>query len=124
MQAAPCLRGEAEGPSVELADTLFIAPHKGTAVSPLDTQLQAQGLSRRIACTVATFAMGPRIVRETDHVLLMAERMARPMAHELGLRVTEPPFGVQFPITMAWHRRMTTDPAHRWLRGLVEACCE
>jgi DNA-binding transcriptional LysR family regulator len=43
------------------------------------------------------------------------------MSSGLGLKVLELPFKVEpEPLLMAWHPRLGADPAHRWLRGLLQ----
>ena len=84
--------------------------------------MHAHGLHRRVARTVATFVVAPRLVCNSEYVLTLAERLARPLAAELGLVVRDAPEPIAgFTVKMAWHRRTNEDPAHRWLRDQVRA---
>lgn len=100
---------------------VLVAPG-GTPQGVVDRFLAAEGLHRRVARTVATFMVAPHLVCESDYVLTMAERLARPMAEQLGLvvRVAPPPIS-GFTLKMAWHRRTDEDPTHQWLREQVRA---
>jgi DNA-binding transcriptional LysR family regulator len=99
---------------------VLVAPG-GSPTSHIDRRLAALGLSRRVARTVGTFSVAPHLLIDSDLVLMLAERLALPAARELGLVVVEAPFAVRFPISMAWHRRTSGDPAQAWLRAEVRA---
>jgi DNA-binding transcriptional LysR family regulator len=100
---------------------ILVAPG-GTPRGVVDRMLEQHGLARRVARTVATFAVAPRLVGDSDYVLTLAERLARPLAAELGLLVRPAPEPLTgFTMSMVWHRRTTEDAAHRWLRDQVRA---
>lgn len=102
-------------------DHILVAPG-GTPRGVADRVLEEHGLHRRVARTVASFVVAPRLVRGSDYVLTIAERMARPLASQLGLVVMDAPEPLGgFTLKMAWHRRTQADPAHRWLRDQVRA---
>jgi DNA-binding transcriptional LysR family regulator len=101
-------------------DHVLIAP-RGEPGSPVDTALAAQGLTRRVAVRTHTFLAAPLIVAQTDLVLTGPERVLVPMAKHHGLRLLPPPVELRgFAVYQAWHPRMQHDPAHVWLRGLLE----
>ncbi len=102
-------------------DHILVAPG-GTPRGVADRVLEEHGLHRRVARTVASFVVAPRLVCDTDYVLTLAERLARPLASELGLVVMDAPEPLGgFTMKMAWHRRTQADPAHRWLRSQVRS---
>ena len=95
---------------------VLVAP-RGTPRGVVDQLLEAQGLRRRIARTVATFGVAPYVVADSDYVVTLAERIARPLAAQLDLVVCPCPKEIPtFEISMAWHRRHDGDPAHAWFR--------
>jgi len=62
------------------------------------------------------------LTAESDYVLTVSRRLARPMARKLGLRLIAPPaaLGLEpYAVSQIWHPRDDRDPAHRWLRGIV-----
>lgn len=68
----------------------------------------------------AHFLVAPRIVAQSDLVLVVAERIALLFAEELALRIFPVPVEVRaFEIWQLWHPRMQSDPAHKWLRCLL-----
>ena len=99
----------------------LVAP-RGDSGGVVDTALARLGKKRRVAVEVPHFLVAPHIVRETDLVLTLAERIAKTLAPLLGLRQMAPPLELEgFSMTMVWHERQHADPAHEWLRGVVKS---
>lgn len=97
----------------------LVAP-RGNAGSIVDTALAALGKKRRVAVEVPHFLVAPHVVRETDVILTLAQRIARSLGPMLGLRQIAPPLELPgFTMSMVWHDRQHVDPAHTWLRGVV-----
>lgn len=93
-----------------------IAP-RGLPGGYLDDVLRARGLARTVARAVPYFLTALQLVAETDYVLTVSERIARRMAPSLGLRVLEVPLELRpYALSLVWHPRVDTDPAHRFLR--------
>jgi DNA-binding transcriptional LysR family regulator len=64
------------------------------------------------------------LVAASDLLLTLAARVADVLARPLGLVVLAPPPELRlegFTMSAVWHQRTHDDPAHRWLRGIVEA---
>jgi DNA-binding transcriptional LysR family regulator len=98
---------------------VLIAP-RGEPRGVVDMHLERQGLSRRIARTVASFEIAPFLIPETDYVLTLAARVAKRLARRLGLAIRTPPIELPgFEASLVWHRRFEDDPAHRWLREQI-----
>jgi DNA-binding transcriptional LysR family regulator len=97
----------------------LVAP-RGASGSIVDTALARLGKRRRVACEVPHFLVAPHVVRETDLVLTLAERVARSLGPMLGLRQLAPPLALEgFSMSMVWHERQHADPAHAWLRAAI-----
>jgi DNA-binding transcriptional LysR family regulator len=89
----------------------------GTPLGVVDRVLARRGLERRVARTVASFLVAPRLVADSDFVLTIAKRVACLLAGPLELAVRPPPLELSgFELKMVWHRRNDDDPAHAWLR--------
>ncbi|KOV90051.1 LysR family transcriptional regulator [Nocardia sp. NRRL S-836] len=98
------------------ADHIVVA-RRGRAHGPIDDQLGALGLRRRVAAVVPTFASAMFLVRETDVVCVAPARLGRPMLDTLGLRTFPIPFALPaVTIGMAWHPRNHHDRTHQLLR--------
>lgn len=95
----------------------IVVSRRGRAHGPIDEQLAALGLRRRVAAVVPTFAGALFLARETDVVCIAPARLGRPMLDMLGLRTF--PIPVELPsvtIGMAWHPRNHYDRTHQLLR--------
>lgn len=102
----------------------FIAP-RGTPGGIVDDALAAIGLTRRVAVMLQSFLVAPWLIAQSDLVITLAERLAQALSTTLPLRVLPPPVALPpFAIEVIWHERRHRDPAHRWLRGELVACCK
>ncbi|GHG67813.1 LysR family transcriptional regulator [Streptomyces griseocarneus] len=86
----------------------------------VDERLAAIGLTRRVLATVPTHLTACFLALRTDVLALVPDAVAAQAAEALPLAVREIPLDLP-PVTtgMAWHVRLDTDPAHRWLRAAV-----
>lgn len=101
------------------AQHAFIAP-RGTPGGAVDDALEALGRSRRIAFSTPNFLVAPQVVARTDLVITLASRVAHAFAKLLPLTLFAPPLKLPgFRVSMFWHDRKDTDPAHRFLRSQV-----
>jgi DNA-binding transcriptional LysR family regulator len=96
---------------------LLVAP-AGRPGGIVDTALAKLGLRRRVAVDIPHFIAAPAIIRATDAIATLPERIAREMGH--GLTIVDPPIALPpFTIETVWHERHQTDPAHAWFRYVV-----
>ncbi|WP_432986160.1 LysR family transcriptional regulator [Dactylosporangium sp. CA-233914] len=104
------------------ADAVHVsASRRGKLSGPIDAQLEACGLHRRVALATPTYAAAMLIVAQTDLVGLGAERIGRATVEALGLVPLHVP-GLDLPpieLAQAWHARFDADGAHQWLRAQV-----
>lgn len=93
-------------------------PH--AEADPVRTALEDLGVTLNIAMTTAGWLTLPFVVAGTDMVAVLPERLARRVGEAVGLTVVEPPFGKIELIEAAWwHPTRATDPAHTWLRAVL-----
>ncbi len=96
---------------------LFYKP-QGPGV--VDTLLAQKGYTRKMAVQSPHFASLPFIVAGTNLIATMPERMAHQFARQLKLQVLPVPLDLPaFRLTLLWHQRHHSDPAHRWLRSAM-----
>lgn len=115
----PALKGRLTLRRYAALEHVLVAP-RGQPRGVVDDVLEAQGLRRRVARTVSSFAVAPYLVASSDYVLTISEFIASHFAPALGLVMRKPPVVLEgFAIRMAWHRRFDEDPAHRWLRAQI-----
>ncbi len=85
-----------------------------------DAALSRMGRERRVVITMPTFGGICHAVSESDLLALLPEQLALRMAPRLGLAIFQAPMPIDpAQICMAWHKRNTGSPAHRWLRERV-----
>ncbi len=86
----------------------------------IDTRLAERGFRRRFAVTVPGFSALPSFVAGTD-LIVTAPGLLRLSAFR-ALASVPPPFACPtMPMYMIWSRHRHDDPAHRWIRGEIEA---
>jgi DNA-binding transcriptional LysR family regulator len=85
-----------------------------------DAALAKVGRVRKVVMTLPVFYGVCRVVAKGDWVALIPRQLAQALGPNLGLSYYRPPMPLRPAlICMAWHRRMTNAPSHRWLRSLV-----
>lgn len=81
-----------------------------------DEALAKMNLTRRVGMSVNSFLVLPEILRMTDMIAVVPQRLAGNSDH---LAVMAVPLEVPgFTKSMAWHERAHRDPAHQWIRAL------
>ncbi|MBB5360037.1 DNA-binding transcriptional LysR family regulator [Rhodanobacter sp. ANJX3] len=98
---------------------------RGRATGPIDTSLQALGLSRQVSLVVPTFHSGVFMLETSDLILALPEHVAWAV-QRMGIRARA--FSLPLPletvvIVQGWHPRFQSDGAHRWLRRIVREIC-
>lgn len=102
----------------ELAHVLFSPEGNPTAMG--DAALAAIGRKRRVVMTMPVFSGVYRAVAGSELIALLPAQLAAHVAAQAGLDIFEPPMPIAaVQIVMVWHRRLTTNPAHRWIRRQV-----
>jgi DNA-binding transcriptional LysR family regulator len=100
--------------------THLVVSRRGIARGPIDTELATHGLSRTVAAVVPSFAAALAMAAQNDYVTIAPSGLAEVFSKGAGLRT----FAIPVPIPAVdvrqiWHHRLTTDPAHAWLRSCV-----
>jgi DNA-binding transcriptional LysR family regulator len=108
-----------------------VVSRRGSWSGPVDEALDALGLARTVVAVVPDYPAAIAVARESDLVALVTRSF---LEHHAGRDGTPAQSGVRgFPlpvvtrsitVSQMWHPRMDSDPAHRWLRGLVRTACE
>ena len=87
----------------------------------IDEALAELGRTRRVALKVRYFSAAPLIVANSDLIMTGPRRLIDYFAKLLPLATYVPPLELPtYPEEAYWHERFDADPAHRWLRDLVE----
>lgn len=110
-------------------DNFLALRHVKIAQSPTDTRfvddaITRLGRTRNVVLNVQHWLGAPEIVRNTDLISVMWERMASRLSRDDDLVLGELPFGLRpFAFRLYWHRRHDGDPAHQWMRQLATDVC-
>lgn len=87
-----------------------------------DAALAGLGRERRVAVSVPFFEAVMSIVAGSDLIALVPKALAQARIDRGEIVCHPPPMPLVPPeIRMIWHRRLTRDPAHRWMRAQVAA---
>jgi DNA-binding transcriptional LysR family regulator len=66
-----------------------------------------------------------RILSQSDLAAILCRRIAEAYVPIDQLQIRELPcLSPRVAVGMLWHRRLENQPAHEWLRELVEAVCK
>lgn len=87
----------------------------------VDQALAALGRQRRVVLTVNQFFTAGRVVARSNLLTVLPEGFVEATGCGDELLVRELPLALQpVHVEMIWHLRHDGDPAHRWLRGLLQ----
>jgi len=88
--------------------------------TPVDRPLAELGLKRGAALRVPYSVPTIFTVARTDLVLTVPRRLGKIAAAVAEVRMVEPPQEIKgFSYFMAWHARLTAEPAHEWFRAQI-----
>ena len=100
-----------------LAYPHIIVSGRSDTRTPVDSELVARGLSRRVGLVVPTLQMVPTLLEGSDMMALLPSRVLRNFG---GLVSFPPPIPVsRFPMHLAWHRRRAKDAALQHVAAIL-----
>jgi LysR family transcriptional regulator, nod-box dependent transcriptional activator len=107
----------------------LMLPHAsyGTGTSTSDSTsiadravMASEHHSGHVVVTVESFFLIPFLLTGTRLVSLVHERLAQRLLHMADIKVVDLLFDTpSISEAMYWHPRLTSDPAHRWLRDVL-----
>jgi DNA-binding transcriptional LysR family regulator len=99
---------------------VLVSP-RGDTSGALDRLLVDYGQRRRVALLVATYLAVPAALAASDLIATIPSRAASLIAAHAELATMPLPVDFSATISIAWHRRTTSEPAQAWFRGLLVA---
>jgi len=109
-------------PSRYAAGRHIFVSRRGLARGPIDEALDPLGLDREIVTIVDGYSTALALARASDLIASVPERhtgILRAGMHSFPLPISTP----AITVSLHWHPRMDSDPAHRWLRGCIRDVC-
>lgn len=83
-----------------------------------DIALQKIGRQRKVMVSVNHISLLPQLLQDSDLVAVLPEHLAQTLPN---VHLQTPPLNVDaFTMMMAWHERTEQDPAHQWLRSVLQ----
>jgi DNA-binding transcriptional LysR family regulator len=115
----PLSRGRLDSERYCRAEHALVSVIGGSFQGAVDTQLAASGWMRNIMVSVPTFLAGVDLVRHSDMLLALPQRLAH---HYRGLIVSRalPVPSPSFEVTLIWHARTDASRSHAWFRALIK----
>jgi DNA-binding transcriptional LysR family regulator len=99
-------------------DHVLVSP-RGDTSGAVDRALADFGLKRRIALLVATYLALPAVLAASDFVATVPRRTAQQIAAVGEIDIMPLAIDLAVSVSMAWHRRVASEPAQIWLRSLL-----
>ena len=92
----------------------------GTGHGQVDDLIRRAGVERDVRLTVPHFVSVGHILRRTNMIATVTERLAQSLAEPFDLVFRPHPMRLpEIAINVYWHAKVHRSPVHLWLRGIV-----
>jgi len=92
----------------------------GTGYGMADELIRRAGIERNVRLTIPHFVSVGHILRRTDLVATVTERLAMGLAEPFGLVFRPLPIDLpEIVINVFWHAKVHRSPSHQWLRTIM-----
>lgn len=92
----------------------------GTGHGKVDELIRRAGVERTVRLTIPHFVSLGHLLKRTDMVATVTERLAESLVEPFDLTFRPHPVDLpEIAINVFWHAKMHRSPAHQWLRGIV-----
>ena len=115
----PLSRGRLNRERYCRAEHALVSVIGGRFQGPVDARLAASGVTRNVMVSVPTFLAGIDLVRQSDLLVSMPQRLAqnyRGLVVSRALPITSP----LFDVTLVWHARTDVSRRHAWFSVLIK----
>jgi DNA-binding transcriptional LysR family regulator len=117
----PLSRGDVTAAAWSQASHVIVS-RSGLEEGAVDRPFLSPGTKRGVGTLVSGFSAALSLVRASDLVATVPDRHTRSLRDGL-FSFPLPVPSEAFAVSMLWHPRMDSDPAHRWLRGCLRRAC-
>lgn len=98
---------------------------EGLSYGMADRALDRLGLKREIQAFIPHYTMAPRVIQGTDLLVIVGERVFLELSPEDDVLAQLPPLEIpEVTISLIYRKTSLEDPAHQWLRGVIERCLD
>jgi DNA-binding transcriptional LysR family regulator len=92
----------------------------GTGHGKVDELIRRAGVDRTVRLTIPHFVSVGHLLRRSDMVATVTERLAESLVEPFDLTFRPHPIDLpEVAINVFWHAKVHRSPAHQWLRGVV-----
>lgn len=92
----------------------------GTGHGKVDELIRRAGVERRVRLTIPHFVSVGHLLRRTDMVATVTQRLAESLLEPFDLAYRPHPVDLpEIAINVFWHAKVHRSPAHQWLRGVI-----
>lgn len=92
----------------------------GTGHGKVDELIRRAGIERTVRLTIPHYVSVGHLLRQSDMVATVTERLAQSLAEPFDLTFRPHPMDLpEIAINVFWHAKVHRSPAHQWLRGVV-----
>jgi DNA-binding transcriptional LysR family regulator len=102
---------------------VLVSP-RGDTSGALDRLLVDYGQRRRVALLVATYLAVPAALARSDLIATVPSRAAQLIAAHAEIATLPLPVDFSATVSIAWHRRSTSEPAQAWFREMLREAAE
>jgi DNA-binding transcriptional LysR family regulator len=99
---------------------LVVASPTATFHSSVEQMLSRMKLADRIVLRARHFGALPELALTTDLLAIVPEMYAKNMRQRHDFRLWQLPDAPFYDVRMVWHASTARDPAHRWMRSLLQ----
>lgn len=98
----------------------LVVESAGTGHGLVDEIMRRKGIDRHIRLSVPNYIGVGHLLRSSELVATVPERLAQHLASTYGLQYRKHPVALpSVSISLSWHARVHRSPAHQWLRGVI-----
>jgi DNA-binding transcriptional LysR family regulator len=112
-------RGRLDPKRYYRAEHALVSVSGGGFHGVVDAQLAASGESRNVMVSVPTFLAGIDLVRRSDLLLSLPDRLAQRYRGLVAIRPLPVP-SPSFDVVLVWHARTDGSLPHAWFRALIK----
>jgi DNA-binding transcriptional LysR family regulator len=99
---------------------LVVASPTATFHSSVEQMLSRMKLADRIVLRARHFGALPELALTTDLLAIVPEMYAKNLRQRHDFRLWQLPDAPFYDVRMVWHASTARDPAHRWMRSLLQ----